>query len=75
MARLCVLGVCNIGCKKAYFLEPVKAYHDHQNSAQEWERPNNKSLDELIASRGTTHHLRNGSFRRELSQNIIISEI
>ena len=53
MARVCVLGVHNIKCKKAYFLKPVTAYHDHQNSAQEGERPENKSLDELIGEQLT----------------------
>ena len=42
--------------------EVIKAYHDHQNSAQERERPENKSLDELVVNRGTTHQLRNGGF-------------
>ena len=55
--------------------EVIKTYHDHQNSAQERERPENKSLDDLVVNRGTTHPLRNHRFRRELSQNIFISEI
>ena len=49
------LGVCNIRCKKAYSLKPVKSYHNHQKSAQERERPGKKSLDELIVNKGTTH--------------------
>ena len=55
--------------------EAVKAYHHHHNSAQERERPENKSLNELIVNRGTSHQLRNGRFRRELSQNIVILEL
>ena len=53
MARVCVLGVHNIKCKEAYFLKPVKAYHDHRGSAQERKRPDNKSLDELIGEQLT----------------------
>ena len=74
MARVC-LKVCKIKCKKAYFLEFVKVNHDHQNSAQEKERPHNESAKEIIFNRGTTYSLRNGRVKRELSQDEVISEI
>ena len=38
-------------------------------------KPENELQDHLIVYRGTTHNLRNGRFRRELSQNILLSEI
>ena len=51
-----------------------------QGSAQERERPENESPDEFIVNRRTTHslrngRLRNGRFRRELNQNIVVLEI
>ena len=41
MVRVCVLEVWQIKCKKAYFLKEVEAHHDHQDSAQEKEKPEN----------------------------------
>jgi hypothetical protein len=67
--------VCKTKCRKAYTLTWVKAHHDHQNSANEMERPENESPDKLIVNRETTYSLINGRFRRELSQKIVILEI
>ena len=75
MARVCVVRSAQNKMHEGIHSEAIKAYHDHRNSAQERERPENKSMDELVVNRGTTHQLRNGRFRRELSQNIVISEI
>ena len=75
MARVCGLDVCKIKCKKAYILKKVKPHHDHQKCAQEKERPENESPEEIKISRETTHKLRNSMFSRELSQNRAISEI
>ena len=38
------------------------------------EQPETESPEEIVDSRGTTYSLRNGRFRRELSQNKLISE-
>ena len=67
MARVFVLEVCKIKCKKAYFLKYVKAHHDHQNSTQEKGRPDNEPPKEPIVNKGITYSLRNDSFRRKLS--------
>ena len=75
MTRVCVLEVCKLKCKKAYILKKANACHDHQKCAQEQERPENGSLEEMIINRGTTYNLRNGRFNRELSQIKVISEI
>ena len=55
--------------------EMDQAHHSHQNIAQEREKAENESPDELIVDKGTTHNLINGTFGRELSQNIVVSEI
>ena len=75
MARVCVLEVSKVKCKRAYILKLVKAHHDHKNSAQEKQRPENESPKEIIINRGTTNCLRNGRFHRELSQSKVIPEI
>ena len=47
----------------------MKTHHDHQNSVQENERPENESPEEITVNNRTTYRLRNGRFRRQLSQN------
>ena len=52
----------------------MKAYHDDQKSEKGKERPENESTEEIIVYRETTYKLVNGRFRRELSQNKVISK-
>jgi len=74
MARVCVLEVSKIKCKKAYPLKYIKGHCDHQNSVQEKVRPRNQLPEEIIINRGETYSLRNSRFRKELSQNTVISD-
>ena len=53
--------------KESILSEIGKTYHDHQNSAQEMEGPENELLKEIIVNRGTTYSLRSGRFARGLS--------
>ena len=52
-----------------------KAHYVHQNSVQEKERPRNESPEEIIVNGEVTYNLRNSRFRRQLSQNTVISDM
>ena len=52
----------------------VKAHYHQQNSKQEKESQENESPEDITIIGKTTYKLRNGRFRREFSQNKVISE-
>ena len=74
MARVHFLEACKLTGKKPYFLKRVQSYHDHQKCAQEKERSENESPEE-ISDIETTYHLTNDRLSRELSQNSVINHL